>query len=138
MFAVIIVLIRKNLFQFTYNCFNAIYTRAAADNNMVVFVGIAVLCLGALIARYLREKKCQSSECPQREPDPDTLMITVSYYPPPGAPPSQASQISEDVIQELHIAFVKSQVSKCLYVDNARSSRGLLSRCRMYKSGGFN
>ena len=81
---------------------------------MVVFIGIAVLCLGALIARYLREKKCQSGECPQPdpgEPDPDTLMITVSYYPPPGAPPSQASQISEDVIQELHNAFVKSQVS---------------------------
>ena len=78
---------------------------------MVVFVGIAVLCLGAVIARYLREKKCQSGECPQPEPGPDTLKITVSYYPPPGAPASQASQISEEVIQELHTAFVKSIVS---------------------------
>jgi hypothetical protein len=87
---------------------------------MVVFVGIAVLYLGALIARYLREKKCQSSECPQPdsgEPGPDTLKITVSYYPLPDAPRSKASQIGQDVIKALHDKYGKNKVSVYMYVN---------------------
>jgi hypothetical protein len=119
------VLIREILsrffFLFGYACtLNA--TRVFA--GMVVFVGIAVLCLGALIARYLREKRCQSCECPQPdtgEPGPDTLKITVSYYPLSSAPWSQphASQIGEHIIQALHDKYGKDGVS--VYAKSTRS-----------------
>ena len=91
---------------------------------MVVFAGIAVLCLGALIVRYLREKKCHSSECPQHgsgEPGPNTLKITVNYCPQlnndsSGLP--SVSTISEHVMQDMHKAFVNDKVS--LFIKNAR------------------
>lgn len=88
---------------------------------MVVFAGIAVLCLGALIVRYFREKKCHS-ECPQcpSEPSPDTLKIIVSYCPGlNNVGGVSVSQISQTAIQELHKTLVNNKVR---YFKNARCS----------------
>lgn len=83
---------------------------------MVVFAGIAVLCLGALIVRYLRERKYQPGECPQLaigsgEPGPDTLKITVDYCQPVNNVGASASKIGQDVMDALHKAFVNNPVS---------------------------
>lgn len=117
-----------SLFNFPQNYVGFFFTSAlfykirANLNGMVVFAGIAVLCLGALIVRYLREKKCHS-ECPPcpSGPSPDMLKISVSYCPGlndvGGSYISQISQISQNVIQELHNTFVGNCVS---YTKNAR------------------
>ena len=86
---------------------------------MVVFAGIAVLCLGALIVRYFREKKCHY-ECPNcpSEPSPDTLKITVSYCPGSNNVGGvSVNKISENTLQQLHEKFVNNDVS---YNINAR------------------
>ena len=87
---------------------------------MVIFAGIAALCLGTLIVRYLREKKCHS-ECPNcpSEPSPATLKITVSYCPGSVENVSEVSinKISENALQQLHEKFVDNDVS---YTNNAR------------------
>ena len=90
---------------------------------MVVFAGIAVLCLGALLVRYLREKKCHSecAQCPS-EPGPDTLKITVSYCPGlNNVGGTSVSKTSENILQKLHETFVDNDVSlpRMLDVDSS-------------------
>ena len=87
--------------------------RARAD-NMVVFAGIAVLCLGALAMRYLHRWKCDH-QC-SGEPSPDTLKIIVSYYPgltsTDNASTGAISRISQNTIQALHSKFKENAVSQ--------------------------
>ena len=75
---------------------------------MVVFAGIAVLCLGALVMRYLRRKKCD--QCPS-EPSPDTLKITVSYCPN-DVSDSGSTSVGDNIIQDMHDKFVDNDVSQ--------------------------